>query len=174
MPLPPRIYPSLSLIHFSRSLSVTRHSHIFVSVSVFGVSRRSVLLFLRLLSLFPSPRPPCEPTERFNPLPIVKINGDRARFFSSCHSSAPLRSQKRAESMRRCSGEAPFYFRTHENRRLCFWTFAGWCSSIRSLIYLKSRTRNLYYLDHFGGWKPQFKMSIWNNFLWNFLLEFYF
>lgn len=172
MPLPPRIYLSLSLSSISRDLfpSLGIRIHLCPSLSLVSLDAPSSFSASLLIS-FPSTS--LRANRTIQSVADCKNKWRSRALFSSSHSS-PLRSQKRAESMCRCSGEAPFYFRTHENRRLYFWTFAGWCSSIRALIYLKSRTRNLYYLDHFGVWKSQFKMSIWNNFLWNFLLEFYF
>lgn len=56
-------------------------THMCLSASLFSVSS-TLYLLLRPLSSFPSSRPPCEPTERrFNPSPIVKINGFSHSFL---------------------------------------------------------------------------------------------
>lgn len=81
MPLPPRIYLSLSLSHPFLVISFRHSAFAYICVRLCLWCLSTLHPLSRLLSLFPSPRPPCEPTERFNPLPIVKINGDRARFF---------------------------------------------------------------------------------------------
>lgn len=112
----------LSLSSYPHNLFPSVCTHMCSSASLFSVSS-TLYLLLRPLSSFPSSRPPCEPTERrFNPSPIVKINGFSRSFL---YAASPLRFQKRTESMRRCNAAAPFYFRTHENRRLCFWPLLG-------------------------------------------------
>jgi len=112
-----------------QSLSVTLLSHMFICLSLLS----TFYLLLLLLGLFPYfllLETPCEPTERFNPSLIVKINGSR----SFLHATSSFRSQKRAESMRRCSMRALFYFRTHENRCLCFWPLLD--DDARRYVYL--------------------------------------
>lgn len=148
------------------SLSVTR-VYIFTSVSVspsLSILSLSIhfFFFLGLFSLFPSSLDlPAKPTERFNPLPIVKINGDRARFF--LHS---FRFDLR-RGPSQCAAAAPFYFRTHENRCLCFWPLLS-DDEARRYAYL-CRSRNLYHLETSLVFQKTFKTL--NNFHRNFSLK---
>lgn len=86
----------------------------------------SLRRFIFFFGLFPHFLPldsPCEPTERrFNPSLIVKINGFSRSFL---YAASPLRSQKRAEAMRRCNVSGSLLFPYSRKLASMFLTLAG-------------------------------------------------
>lgn len=130
----------LSLPPYPHNLFPSVCTHMCLSAFLFSVSS-TLYLLLRPLSSFPSSRPPCEPTERrFNPSPNnVKINGFSRSFL---YAASPLRSQKRAESMRRCNAAASLLFPYSWKPTSVFLTLAGWWrSSIRVLSICRRVSR---------------------------------
>lgn len=100
-----------------------------LSASLFSVSS-TLYLLLRPLSSFPSSRTPCEPTERrFNPSPIVKINGF-SPLLSLCRVSASISEEGQVNAPLQRSGSLLFPY--SRKPASVFLTLAGrWRSSIR-------------------------------------------
>lgn len=97
--LPPSRFLSFSPPSYPHNLFPSVCTHMCLSASLFSVSS-TLYLLLRPLSSFPSSRPPCEPTERrFNPSPIVKINGF-PRSFLYAHVSASISEESRVNAPR--------------------------------------------------------------------------